>query len=257
MEAVTCHLFSWCHVVTHSSLTKNSPEFSPSPFRLHTQNPTMSTRAGISATATRARETLMRLLFADRSVINERLSHAALKEAYLDRVHELHPDKNRQNDSSEFVTTSKLNARKFIELKNAWEEYDKIMKLNKLTNQSSEFGDDKTIEEASFTLFGVGCSFADSDSERDYRNEIMEQACRGWFSRGSLGTGRLDRRTKTSMFTDTGSTDWEGGVDSNDLTAETEIERNAAGGDSYTNDEVEKSAVRKSLVQDFEKFRKR
>ena len=220
----------------------------------------MSTRAGISAT--RARETLMRLLFTDCSAINGRLSHAALKEAYLDRVHKLHPDKNRHrhenNASTEFVTSSAGNGRKFIELKNAWEDYDKIVKLNKLTNQSSEIGDGKTFEEASFTLFGVGCSFADSDSERDYRNEIMEQACRGWFSRGSLATGMLDGRRKTSMITDIGSTDdWDGSVDSDDVTAGTEMERNAADDDSYIKDEVAKSAGRKSLVQDFEKLRKR
>ena len=35
-------------------------------------------------------------------------------------------------------------------------------------------------------MFGVGCSFADSAQERDYRNEIMDQACRGWFSSGAL-----------------------------------------------------------------------
>jgi len=35
-------------------------------------------------------------------------------------------------------------------------------------------------------VFGVGCSFADTPEERIRRNEIMDQACRGWFTDGYL-----------------------------------------------------------------------
>ena len=37
-----------------------------------------------------------------------------------------------------------------------------------------------------FTLFGVGCSFSDSPEERKLRDEIMDQACRGWLPSGAL-----------------------------------------------------------------------
>ena len=38
-------------------------------------------------------------------------------------------------------------------------------------------------------MFGVGCSFADSPEERAMRDAITDQACRGWFSAGSLEDG--------------------------------------------------------------------
>ena len=38
-------------------------------------------------------------------------------------------------------------------------------------------------------MFGVGCSFDDSPEERDLRNDIMDQACRGWFSSGAIEEG--------------------------------------------------------------------
>jgi hypothetical protein len=38
-------------------------------------------------------------------------------------------------------------------------------------------------------MFGVGCSFADNDQERQYRNYIMDQAARGYFTTGEI-TGR-------------------------------------------------------------------
>lgn len=44
----------------------------------------------------------------------------------------------------------------------------------------------------------MGCSFADSPSEREHRNEIMEQACRGWFSSGDLATGMLESNASHS-----------------------------------------------------------
>ena len=42
---------------------------------------------------------------------------------------------------------------------------------------------------ANFTQFGVGCSFSDNEEERALRNEITDQACRGWFSSGLVSSG--------------------------------------------------------------------
>merc|ERR1719491_309440 len=91
-------------------------------------------------------------------------------------------DKTTKVEKKSATTTSHHERRcmenqPFVELVNAWEAYEKIAK---------PIRKNKNAEEANFTMFGVGCSFADSPSERDYRTKIMDQACRGWFSSGSL-----------------------------------------------------------------------
>ena len=158
--------------------------------------------------AKRARDTLMLLLFTETETTSKgtKLSYSALKEAYLEKAQELHPDKNRHKryewgeDNASACRLNRSRETEFIELKNAWEEYDKIAKLSKLTNHSATHAE-KCTDEASFTLFGVGCSFSDSPTERDYRNEIMEQACRGWFSSGELTTGMLEPCRENSTQT--------------------------------------------------------
>ena len=61
-------------------------------------------------------------------------------------------------------------------LQDAWMDYETLAKvMKKVDNKGAD---------ASFTLFGVGCSFSDNDQERERRNEIMDQAGRGWFSAG-------------------------------------------------------------------------
>jgi len=93
----------------------------------------------------------------------------------------------------------------FIDLKNAWEEYHASVRIvqrrsdndvasNSSSNNKQYSEDDFCEEEDNFTMFGVGCSFADSPEERDVRNEIMEQACRGWFSSGSLSCAERERK---------------------------------------------------------------
>jgi hypothetical protein len=213
----------------------------------------MSTRTAISAK--RARETLVRLLFHGDTT---RYSYAALKQAYLTRAHSLHPDKNRHvrggaacGDGA--IHRSESRNKEFIELKNAWEEYDKIMKLNKLSKLTSDAITADTLEEeASFTLFGVGCSFADSPSEREHRNEIMEQACRGWFSSGDLATGMLESNASDSTLLN----------DVNlrlDSSRKREVEIRIVEDDLFihqTEREVHKSN-KTSLIQDLDRWRKR
>jgi hypothetical protein len=215
----------------------------------------MSTRTAISAK--RARETLVRLLFHDNTA---RYSYAALKQAYLAKAHSLHPDKNRhvREDAATCCANGAINRsestdKEFIELKNAWEEYDKIIKLHKINKSISDeiTADISHEEEASFTLFGVGCSFADSPSEREHRNEIMEQACRGWFSSGELATGMLESNSSDStLFND---------VDLQLESTKREVELSIIGDDLFiqqTEGEVQKSC-KTSLVQDLDRWRKR
>lgn len=158
-------------------------------------------------------------------------SYENIRSAYLKRIQEIHPDKlvhqteqnsninsnfdnrrdgnNKNNDhtrknSNIANQTAKSRLRieneKFVELQNAWKAYDNIMKTMKRVNSNDKKSKDQTenykdYEEANFTMFGVGCSFSDTPKEREYRNEIMDQACRGWFSSGSLSD-----ESSTSVF---------------------------------------------------------
>ncbi len=117
-------------------------------------------------------------------------SYPQLRAAYLEKVHAMHPDKVaalHQNGPP-----SKDLHLDFIELKNAWEEYHASVRIaQRRCNDSSikinnNLQDEKWKEDESFTMFGVGCSFADSPEERDLRHEITEQACRGWLPSGSI-----------------------------------------------------------------------
>jgi hypothetical protein len=103
-------------------------------------------------------------------------SYSDLKTAYLERVHALHPDKCRGETKEKEVAK-----REFVQLKNAWNKYEELAKMMKRVKKGDE-------TDASFTMFGVGCSFSDNDAERSLRNEFMDQACRGWLSSGAIGT---------------------------------------------------------------------
>jgi hypothetical protein len=48
-------------------------------------------------------------------------------------------------------------------------------------------------------MFGVGCSFSDNETERALREEITNQACRGWFSAGQLAEVASAPGNKTSQ----------------------------------------------------------
>ena len=54
-------------------------------------------------------------------------------------------------------------------------------------------------------MFGVGCSFSDTPIEREKRNEIMEQASKGWFPSASLSQSgeksHADHHESTQSYT--------------------------------------------------------
>ena len=88
----------------------------------------------------------------------KKLDHASysfdeLRAAFLERVHEIHPDK-RRGDTTETDTSGH---HEFVELQSAWAEYEKLAKMM-MTKVGSGSSD------ANFTLFGVGCSFSDNES---------------------------------------------------------------------------------------------
>ena len=104
-------------------------------------------------------------------------SYSELKKAYLGRIQEIHPDKiQKEKAGKEDFKQS------FQELQDAWKLYEDLAKSMKTVGNGQE--------DANFTRFGVGCSFSDTDEERAMRNEITDQACRGWFSSGLLSESK-------------------------------------------------------------------
>jgi hypothetical protein len=108
-----------------------------------------------------------------------------LRRAYLERVNILHPDKCSSLQDQD------AHKKKFVQLQTAWEEYNESIRMFRKTTSNSKsekqgdiFWDDD--HNNNFTMFGVGCSFSDTPEERSLRNEIMDQACKGWFPSGSL-----------------------------------------------------------------------
>jgi DnaJ-class molecular chaperone len=101
-------------------------------------------------------------------------SFADLKKAYLGRVQEIHPDKiEKESPEADALKRS------FQELQDAWKKYEELAKLMTAPGNGDA--------EANFTMFGVGCSFSDTEEERILRDEFTEQACRGWLSSALLG----------------------------------------------------------------------
>lgn len=128
-------------------------------------------------------------------------SYQELRSAYLERIHKLHPDKHKSQQLTKTTEsndrddtrhnpdddrTTKSHTSLFLELQEAWKRYDDFAKMMKRANK----GNSSNGADANFTLFGVGCSFADNEAERELRNKIMDQASRGWFSAGELGTNK-------------------------------------------------------------------
>mmetsp|Transcript_14132 Transcript_14132/g.20181 ORF Transcript_14132/g.20181 Transcript_14132/m.20181 type:complete len:266 (-) Transcript_14132:53-850(-) len=178
----------------------------------------MTTRAGSLANSRQVKIRLVKTLFgpkynrrgreAHKKLDYASYSYSDLRSAYLDRLQILHPDKQfasrkrnrelasiplsthennnfhhhneRHQQSYSSKSPYKNQNEEFSELREAWEDYEKWNKCMKHSSMDSK------NENSSFTMFGVGCSFADSPAERDKRSEIMEQACRGWFSAGML-----------------------------------------------------------------------
>jgi len=148
----------------------------------------MSTRAVSGASSHLAKQKVVKLLFGrkyagkgpqfHRQLDHSIYSYRQLKSAYLKEIHKLHPDKN----SLCHVKEKESAKGRFVTLKNAWSQYEELARMTKKVQKGDE-------TDANFTMFAVGCSFADNDSERALREKITDQACRGWFSAGALGNG--------------------------------------------------------------------
>ena len=183
----------------------------------------MSTRAATASVSLRAKQELVKLLFgstyqrkgydAHRMLDYTIYSFHDLKKAYLERVQQLHPDKCRystnhdtennfvskkqhqtaahdkcsvSSDRTDFIDDKSGTHHDFIKLQEAWEAYAVIAKMMKTVGHDDPHHHQR---EANFTMFGVGCSFADNDKERELRTEFMDLAARGWLPSGALGTG--------------------------------------------------------------------
>jgi hypothetical protein len=162
------------------------------------QSYTMSTssRAASAATSRKAKDAIVKLLFGEKYRGKGREAHrmldstiytySELKRAYRERLQEIHPDKLKHSVVSGSDITSDEIKRihtRFVELQIAWANYEHVAKMLERVGNASE---------ANFTMFGVGCSFSDSPEERARREEITDQACRGWFSSGALAEESTD-----------------------------------------------------------------
>jgi hypothetical protein len=165
----------------------------------------MSTRASAAISSRRAKQELVRLLFGAKYARKGPGAHMMLdpagysftdlRKAYLERLQTIHPDKLKHaspapinvgssSDDKPIDTFRSSSASsqpplhdQFVELQDAWDKYEEVAKMLARVGKP---------EDANFTLFGVGCSFSDSPQERAMREEIMDQAARGWFSAGGL-----------------------------------------------------------------------
>ncbi|GKY95371.1 hypothetical protein MPSEU_000498800 [Mayamaea pseudoterrestris] len=138
-------------------------------------------RAASAITYWRAKQELYRLVFPTQTQVSlpqlsdsYKVSYKNLRAAYLQKLHELHPDKA-------FVNAKQAKAL-FVELRTAWETYERVCKPHRQSASSNCDENDRS----DFTMFGVGCSFSDNEREKQLRSEIMDQACRGWFSSGLI-----------------------------------------------------------------------
>jgi len=166
-----------------------------------------NTRAASATFSLRAKQELVRLLFgsqlgrrgpqAHRLLDHSIYSYQDLRSAYLKRIHELHPDKKRANkdvhmqhkqQNSDATNTPDDDTSRFVELQEAWIRYEEIAKTMKRVGKGADTkGEASRLKiDADFTMFGVGCSFADNEQEKELRSKIMDEAGRGWFSAGQL-----------------------------------------------------------------------
>lgn len=142
----------------------------------------MRSRAASAAFIRQARQDLEMVLFSGNqsskagSIVR---TYDELKTSYLQRVQDLHPDKHRTKSERE----QKKVKNNFVVLNEAWERYDLVAKKAVKSSPKSNSSSDRASD---FTMFGVGCSFDDTDVEKDLRSDIMDQASRGWFSAGAL-----------------------------------------------------------------------
>ena len=107
-------------------------------------------------------------------------SREEVKALYLSAALKLHPDHNRTDVKA---------AEKMAELQEAWQRY----------RQRLRHLPDGECDGPGFTEFGVGCSFDDSDVERDARMALMDQAARGVMNQAQISTTeRIGAETRRS-----------------------------------------------------------
>lgn len=146
----------------------------------------MSTRLTTTLSSRRAKTEVVRLLFGSntgsaapgipRMLDPTIYSYDQLKKYYLERLQTIHPDKLKHVDSTDSLHMKN----RFVELQEAWSKYETVTRLTRKVGLKGEA--------AAFTRFGVGCSFSDTPEERAQREEIMDQAGRGWFSSGAISS---------------------------------------------------------------------
>jgi len=179
----------------------------------------MSTRAAAAANSRRVKQRLIQIIFGAKNSIQGRESHRLLdyasysytdlRKAYFERVQLLHPDKIKFRNEDEMIDKLKSPTKEKIETllseeneKIGWKETNEAIQKSKSSRGHEAFVElqeawknyndiakkmnDRDGPEDNFTMFGVGCSFSDNPSEQLKRTEIMDQACRGWFSSGLL-----------------------------------------------------------------------
>jgi hypothetical protein len=147
----------------------------------------MSTRTITGLSSRTAKAEVVRLLFgskyaekgpqAHRMLDPTIYSYDDLKKNYLERLQAIHPDKFKHTPNNHRDFPDNEMKLQFVDLQNAWAKYEKVARMMKKVGKG---------EAANFTRFGVGCSFSDTPEERAQRDEIMDQAGRGWFSAGAL-----------------------------------------------------------------------
>jgi hypothetical protein len=181
-----------------------------------------STRAAMAATSRGVKQKLVHILFRQKykrtgpeghKLLDFSIySYDDLRKEYLKRLHLIHPDKHKirsaaaattnvmntsigNNNNNNNSSNNNKNAhssieelkKEFRELQSTWDKYEELTKsMMKVTNNNNN--STGNAAEANFTTFGVGCSFSDNDEERALRNEITDQACRGWFSSGLIAS---------------------------------------------------------------------
>ena len=116
------------------------------------------------------------------------------------------------------------------------------------TNKQKSDDDDDDEYDNDFTLFGVGCSFSDSPQERKLRDEIMDQACRGWFPSGTLTHSDGEKTIKEVMKSPQQSYTK---LSDDDMFVQEKMSEESDSANVY-NDNVQ---VKKSLVQDLKSYR--
>jgi hypothetical protein len=165
--------------------------------------------------------------------------------AYLQKVHIMHPDKQRSTCESSI--RDQAAHEKFVELQNAWEAYNLSARMflqttNAKSKQGENLDDDGNHDD--FIMFGVGCSFSDSPEEKELRNEIMEQACKGWFPSGALSHSDGGEMAKVEVKSYTKLSD-------DDMFMQHQTS------EAFSSTNLHDVQTKKSLVQNVENYRNR